>query len=84
MVHNGVSIDDGVAVDECIAVDEGPAVRNIRVVIEQHRPVTPVESPMVPSPSEATEEANVKSDAESETWSRHIESGIGIPTGPDG
>ncbi|HEX3400477.1 MAG TPA: hypothetical protein VHT74_09140, partial [Acetobacteraceae bacterium] len=63
---------DPVIEDPRIARDEG-------TVVEQHRMVGPVEAPVVPSPAKAGEEADPDTEAESDAWSREIESRVRVP-----
>src|SRR5258708_24975443 len=56
------------AVIEAIAASKNSAVGNIPVVIECDVMMAPIESPMVPSPAKATEEADAKT--ETKTYDR--------------
>ena len=57
------------AIHDRVAIDKGSAVRNVGIVIEHHRPVTPVKSPVVPAPSKTSEEAHIEPEPKSETRS---------------
>ena len=83
VVNNGISIHDCLAVYEAVVVDKRVRMGDVGVVIENQCSTPPVESPMMPAPSKSTEEADRESECESETRSCQIESGIGIPAGPD-
>jgi hypothetical protein len=67
---------------EIVAVDEGPAMGDVGVVVEYKPAAVPVESPVVPSPAKAGEEAESEAQAKVNAWSRDKESRIRIPAGP--
>lgn len=64
------------------AVGENSAVGDVAAVVE-HNSVTPVVTPMSPTPAKATEEADSKAKAKLNSRNPKVKSGIGIPAGPD-
>src|ERR1700758_1514717 len=70
-----------VAARESIPIDDG-AVRYVRPVIHDDRTMSPVKSPMMPSPSKAAEESHAEPEPERNAWCCDVETRIRIPTGP--
>src|SRR5580700_5466786 len=67
-----------------IAVDDGSAMRDVRVVVVDDSPaVMPIESPVVPTPSEAAKQPNAESQPETDPRAGQEEPRIRIPTGKD-
>src|ERR1700691_5794688 len=67
---------------EAIAICKGSTVADVGAVVEHHGPVVPIESPVMPSPAKAAEEANSKTNTEREIWAAEPDSWIWIPSWP--
>src|SRR5580704_1143093 len=70
-----------VAARESIPIDDG-AVRYIRPVVHDYRTMSPVKSPMMPTPSKAAEESHAEPEPERNAWRCDVETWIRIPAGP--
>ena len=75
-------VEVGAAVMEVVALDECSAVRDVGVVIIDHRVAMPVESPVVPSPAVTAKEAELEAQAKANSRSCEVQSRIRIPAGP--
>lgn len=64
------------------AIDECSAVRNVSVVVIHDCVVVPVESPVMPSPTEAAEQTDPKPYTESNRRAADENAGNRIPSGP--
>ena len=70
-----------VAAVEVAAIDDRSAVRDIRVVVVDHRMAMPVASPVIPAPPKSSEEADAKSKTERDCGAGKKDSGNWNPTG---
>src|ERR1700722_5622636 len=68
---------------EVVAIDEDAAVGNVGVVVVNDAVVMPVISPVVPTPTKASVEANSKAQAKCNSGARKKQSWIRIPARPD-
>jgi hypothetical protein len=68
-----------VAVVEIVAIDDRSAVRDVGVVVVDHAMTMPVASPVMPAPSESSEEADSEADSKSNPCSGKEDPRHGIP-----
>jgi len=68
-----------VTVIEIVAIDDRSAVRDVGVVVVNHRMAMPVASPMVPAPAKSSEEADSEADSKSNPRSSQEDPRHGIP-----
>ena len=68
-----------VAVIEVVAIDDRSAVGDVGVVVVDHPMAMPVASPVMPSPSESSEEADPEANSKPNPWSRQEDPWHGIP-----
>src|SRR5437016_4174507 len=68
-----------VAVVEVVAIDDRSAVGDVGVVVVNHPMAMPVASPVMPSPSESSEEADPEANSKPNPWSRQEDPWHGIP-----
>src|ERR1700730_7418965 len=77
------TIEIFVSREKAVSAGDRVTVRNISVVVVNHRSVIPVGPPVVPPPSVATEVPESKAYAKCNSRAVKVESRVGIPARPD-
>src|SRR3984893_4641316 len=77
------TIEIFVSREKAVSAGDRVTVRNISVVVVNHRSVIPVGPPVVPPPSVATEVPESKAYAKCNSRAVKVESRVGIPDRPD-
>lgn len=72
----------GPPVVKIVAIGESSAVGDVGVVVIDNGAMSPIKSPVMPTPAVAREESEPEAHAEGNARSRHIEPGIPKPTRP--
>src|ERR1700730_4612819 len=78
------TIEIFVSREKAVSAGDRVTVRNISVVVVNHRSVIPVGPPVVPPPSVATEVPESKAYAKCNSRAVKVESRVGIPAPTDG